>query len=96
MYPLKWLSSSLIATMIVASGAPGAPAERENLPGEAAAGAYGPEDGGNRRAGSGSVTWTLTGTTLTINGTFEGLKSPATMAPIHKGQRGVRERQSSI
>ena len=41
-------------------------------------------------AGSGSVTATLTGTKLTINGAFEGLKSPATIAQIHKGQQGVR------
>jgi hypothetical protein len=42
-------------------------------------------------AGSGSVTATLTGTRLTINGTFDGLKSPATIAQIHKSPiAGVR------
>jgi len=41
-------------------------------------------------SGLGSATATLTGTTLTITGTFDGLKSPATMAQIHKAQRGVR------
>ena len=41
-------------------------------------------------AGSGSVTAVLTGSSLAINGTFEGLKSPATLAQIHLGQRGVR------
>lgn len=41
-------------------------------------------------AGSGSVTAVLNGTKLTINGTFEGLKSPATAARIHKAQKGVR------
>jgi CHRD domain len=41
-------------------------------------------------SGSGSVTATLTGTRLVVNGTFEGLKSPATIVQIHKGQRGVR------
>ena len=42
-------------------------------------------------AGTGSVTATLAGNTLTINGTFDGLKSPATMAAIHKSPaRGVR------
>ena len=42
-------------------------------------------------AGSGSVTATLAGTRLTINGTFEGLKSPATMAELHSGvAAGVR------
>src|SRR5579862_661224 len=41
-------------------------------------------------SGLGSATATLSGNTLTVNGTFDGLKSPATIAQIHKGQRGVR------
>jgi hypothetical protein len=41
-------------------------------------------------AGSGSVTATLSGNKLSVNGAFEGLKSPATIARVHKGQRGVR------
>ena len=42
-------------------------------------------------AGSGTVTASLTGTKLTINGTFDGLKSPATTAKIRKSPvRGVR------
>jgi hypothetical protein len=42
-------------------------------------------------AGSGSVTAVLTGTKLAITGTFDGLKSPATIAQIHKSPvRGVR------
>ena len=41
-------------------------------------------------AGSGSVTAVLTGTKLTVTGTFDGLKSPATIVQIHKAQRGVR------
>lgn len=42
-------------------------------------------------AGTGSATATLTGSKLTIAGTFEGLKSNATFAKIHKGPvRGVR------
>ncbi len=41
-------------------------------------------------AGSGQVTATLTGTKLTISGTFEGLKSPATVARLHRAQKGVR------
>jgi CHRD domain-containing protein len=41
-------------------------------------------------AGTGSVTATLAGTKLTINGTFDGLKSPATIAQIHRSPvRGV-------
>ena len=41
-------------------------------------------------AGKGSATATLDGTTLTINGTFQDLKSPATVARLHRGYRGVR------
>ncbi len=42
-------------------------------------------------SGSGSVSAVLTGTKLAIAGTFEGLRSPATTAQIHKGPvRGVR------
>ena len=52
-----------------------------------------PMDGGMRNtvAGSGSATATLAGATLAINGTFEGLRSPATAARVHSGvARGVR------
>jgi hypothetical protein len=42
-------------------------------------------------AGSGSVTATLKGTTLTLNGTFGGLKTAATVARVHRGPRtGMR------
>ncbi len=42
-------------------------------------------------AGSGSVSAVLTGSRLAITGTFDGLKSPATTAQIHKSPvRGVR------
>ena len=42
-------------------------------------------------AGSGSVSAVLTGTKLAITGSFDGLKSPATIAQIHKSPvRGVR------
>jgi hypothetical protein len=44
----------------------------------------------NTIAGSGSVTAVLTGNKLAVNGTFEGLKSPATTAKLHMAQRGVR------
>jgi hypothetical protein len=52
-----------------------------------------PMDGGMRNtvAGSGSGTASLAGTTLTITGAFEGLKSPATAATLHSGPaKGVR------
>lgn len=41
-------------------------------------------------SGGGSVSATLSGTTLTIDGTFDGLKSPATVGRVHIGRKGVR------
>ena len=38
-------------------------------------------------AGSGAVTATLKGSTLTVNGTFSGLKTAATAARVHRGPR---------
>ncbi|HYV62281.1 MAG TPA: CHRD domain-containing protein [Bryobacteraceae bacterium] len=52
-----------------------------------------PMDGGMREAvaGSGAASAVLTGTKLTLSGTFEGLRSPATAARLHSGPaRGVR------
>jgi CHRD domain len=41
-------------------------------------------------AGSGTVTAVLTGAKLSIAGTFERLRSPATAAHVHYGRKGVR------
>jgi CHRD domain-containing protein len=42
-------------------------------------------------AGAGSLSAVLNGSKLTITGSFEGLRSPATIAQVHKGPvRGVR------
>ena len=41
-------------------------------------------------AGTGSVTGELIGARLTINGTFAGLHSPATVARLHKAPMGLR------
>jgi hypothetical protein len=38
-------------------------------------------------AGSGSATATLKGTSLIVIGTFSGLKTPATVARVHRGPR---------
>jgi hypothetical protein len=44
----------------------------------------------NQIAGLGSVTAVLTGTKLSMTGLFDGLKSPATIAQVHRGPKGVR------
>ena len=41
-------------------------------------------------AGTGSLTATLTGKHLAIQGTFEGLRSPATTVQIHRGPKAIR------
>ena len=41
-------------------------------------------------AGSGTLTAVLDGNKLTINGTFEGLRSPATVVKIHRAPKGIR------
>ena|SRR5258707_1100341 len=41
-------------------------------------------------AGSGSLTATLTGSKLSIAGTFEGLRSRATAARLHRAPKGLR------
>lgn len=41
-------------------------------------------------AGSGLLAAVLTGNKLTITGTFEGLRSPATVARIHRAPKGIR------
>jgi hypothetical protein len=40
-------------------------------------------------AGSGSLTAVLTGKQVTLSGAFEGLRSPATTAQIHRGPKGI-------
>jgi len=41
-------------------------------------------------AGVGSVQAALKGNSVTISGTFEGLRSPATIAQVHRAPRGLR------
>jgi hypothetical protein len=40
--------------------------------------------------GSGSATGVLTDRSLTVRGTFSGMRTPATIAQIHLGPRGIR------
>ena len=41
-------------------------------------------------AGVGTVSAVLNGNKVAVTGSFEGLKSPATIAQIHKAPRGIR------
>ena len=40
--------------------------------------------------GQGSITATLNGRSLDVRGTFDGMKSSATIAQVHLGPRGIR------
>jgi hypothetical protein len=40
--------------------------------------------------GSGTVTATVSGNKLTITGSYEGLRTAATVARIHRGAKGIR------
>ena len=40
-------------------------------------------------AGTGTLSAVLTGKQLVVTGTFEGLRSPATTAQIHRGPKGI-------
>jgi hypothetical protein len=82
----KWLTLPLMMTACVAIAAQGSKAYRARLSPVALDVAM-----QATVAGSGTVSAVVTGTKLTITGTFDGLKSPATIAQIHKGPvRGVR------
>jgi hypothetical protein len=55
--------------------------------------AWVPTAGADRVTGKGTAAATLSGRTLTINGSFEGLSGPATVARLHEGiARGARGR----
>lgn len=41
-------------------------------------------------AGTGSVTAVLSGSTVTVTGKFDGLRSPATVARLHRAPRGLQ------
>ena len=41
-------------------------------------------------AGLGSATATLVGNKLTVTGTYDGLRSPATIVQVHRAPRGIR------
>ena len=43
----------------------------------------GAQDGGGLRQGSGTITLTLSGTDLTLSGSFSGLTTPSTLGHIH-------------
>jgi hypothetical protein len=92
MRPLKWLSQVIVpAVGLVAIGHSAATAQQPKT--FKARLAPVPIDIAMQAtvAGGGTVTAVLTGARLAITGTFDGLRSPATVAQVHKGPvKGVR------
>jgi CHRD domain len=87
MRPLQWLLIFIFATL---AGSPATAQQTRSFKGRLSPV---PIDASMLAtiAGAGSVTAVLNGTKLTITGSFEGLRSPATIAQVHKGPaRGVR------
>ena len=84
----------VLAMMVLGAGAGGAGATVAAQTAETYSARLGitPVDANNQPfvTGSGTVTATLQGTKLSVNGTFTGLQSPATIAQIHVGPKGIR------
>jgi hypothetical protein len=88
---VKFFAGSALALVLVCAGL--APAAAQNQERYKVRLATVPTDGGMREtvAGTGSAAAVLAGAKLTITGTFQGLRSPATVARLHNGlTRGVR------
>jgi hypothetical protein len=83
----------LLVTMLALSAAPGSVVRAQAAKTYKARLSPMPVDGPPMMAtiaGAGAVTAVLTGSKLTITGTFTGLKSPATAIKIHRAIKGVR------
>jgi hypothetical protein len=83
----------IIASLLLALGS-GAVAQRDNSQPVAFRARLSPvpveSTNASRITGTGTVNGILDGSKLTLVGTFEGMKSAATIAQLHMGQRGVR------
>ena len=75
---------ALAVAMVLAAGAAGAAQSADKFTARLG---WVPISGADRAnvTGKGSATATLSGTKLAINGTFEGLAAPATVARLHQG-----------
>ena len=88
---LKSVGVTVLAAVALCGAA--APAVAQSAEKFTARLAWVPIAGGDRAnvTGKGTATATLSGATLTVNGSFEGLAAPATVARVHHGiARGAR------
>jgi hypothetical protein len=83
---MRWITSLFVITALLIG--PRAFAQAENY--RARLSPVPVENTRSGITGSGSITATLTGRSLAIRGTFEGMQTPATIAEVHLGPRGIR------
>ena len=87
----RWTVAALLATATITTGGWHGALSAQGGDKYSAPLAWVPIAGADRVTGKGSATATLSGKTLAISGSFEGLGGPATIARLHQGvARGAR------
>ena len=88
----RWTAAALLAAATISTGGwQGAALLAQGGDKYSARLAWVPITGADRVTGKGSATATLSGKTLAISGSFEGLGGPATIARLHQGvAKGAR------
>jgi hypothetical protein len=86
----RWTAAAMVAAAISTSGWQGAALLAQGDKYTARLG-WVPVGGADRVSGKGAATATLSGKSLAISGSFEGLGGPATIARLHQGvAKGAR------
>jgi len=90
MKSVRWAAAVMLALGWLVSGQPGTAQSGDKYTARLS---WVPTAGAERVSGKGSVSAALSGRTLTITGSFEGLGGPATVARLHEGiAKGARGR----
>ena len=85
-----WMAAALAAAVTLGAAGVGAQGSEKYVGRLSRVPIAGPNDA-QHVAGRGTVTATLTGSTLTVSGSFEDLVAPATVARLHRGvAKGAR------
>jgi hypothetical protein len=90
MRSVRWAAAVMLALGWMCAGQPGLAQSGDKFTARLA---WVPTAGADRVSGKGSATATLSGRSLTVSGSFEGLGGPATVARLHEGiAKGARGR----